>query len=860
MLAESRSSRAKTRRRANRCQNLQYLGLALLAILLPAISLVYLLSRVVGAQEAVVVNPWRPTGMPRADADGFVLVRGGTFWSGDAVTRKGRQEIARVEDFQMLHHPVTNAEYQRFIDATGFTPPLHWQGNQIPAGLENHPVVYVNRYDVDEYLKWRTKAEGRVYRLPTNAEFEYAARGGLDRQLYPWGDDEPTDKANFDATGGRLFDSWRANLKPVKLYQPNAYGLYDMAGNVWQMTLANVGPHPARARFKFRINAQSDLENSLYGGSWARTKVYLRCGYGSSASPGIRHPDIGFRVVREPGPGAPAFNQKVRRMVAAQQGTGRVSLSWQLLADDPGDVAFNVYRSTRRDASGFKINQQPLNDSTNFTDATAQDGKLYYYRVRPVVRGAEGASSEWVGVETNANKTNLVMSIKPLPRKGSLVPNFGDLNGDGLLDCVLRFDNGNTEMSRDPGVPTELEAYTGDGRFLWRRPLVDHAHSFGSANDVPVNVYDLDGDGRAEIICRVQEGDEVYLGVLDGMSGRLLRKTPWPPMLTDFAKSSTRIQMSIAYLDGQHPAIITQTGLYENEVITAFDADLKKLWEFRSLAETNGSGAHYITVADVNGDGRDEVFNGTTCLNPNGTMRWSIYREHPDVVAVYDFLPEYPGLEVFYAVESNMHAGAYLVEAETGKIIWKVNREDDPRWTHAHTGWAADIWDGSPGLELFTNRDGHLIKDTVLLSTRGKILLEPFPPEFRPVEWDGDATRELISNDGRTLAEFDGKAVVKIGATPSEVEGGRCVTVADIAGDFRDEVIVVGPTHEGGRGVFVYTSTAPIQSRQVTRTADRDYRLWMAHNLTGGYWSYFEPAAQKRIRSTVSTSPNQGYR
>jgi len=824
-----------------------------LAILLPATVSVYLPSPVVRAQQSEAASPWRPAVIPRADADGFVFVRGGAFWSGDAVTRKGRQEIARVEDFQMLDHPVTNAEYKRFVDATGFAPPLHWQGNQIPAGLEGYPVVYVNRYDVDEYLKWRTKAEGRIYRLPASAEFEYAARGGLDRKLYPWGDDEPADRANFDATGERLFDSWRANLKPVKSYQPNGYGLFDMAGNVWQVTTANVDP--ARVRFKFRINSQSDLENGLHGGSWARTKVYLRCGYGGSASPGIRHPDIGFRVVREPRPGAPSFNQTVRRVAAAPQGLGRVFLSWQLLADDAGDVGFNVYRSTRRDAAGFKINQRPITDSTNFVDTTAPDGGLCYYRVRPVSRGVEGASSEWAGVETGATKTGLVMSIKPLPRKGSLVPNFGDLNGDGLLDCVLRFDNGNTEMSRDPGVPAELEAYTRDGRFLWRRPLVDHAHSFGSANDVPVNVYDLDGDGRAEVVCRVQEGDEVYLGVLDGMTGGLLRKAPWPPMLTDFAKSSTRIQMSVAYLDGQRPAIITQTGLYENEVMTAFNADLKKLWEFRSLAETNGSGAHYVTVADVDEDGRDEVFDGTTCLNPDGTVRWSIYREHPDVVSVYDFLPERPGLEVFYAVESSMHAGVYLVDARAGKIIWKVNREDDPRWTHAHTGWAADVWGGSPGLELFTNRDGHLVKDTVLLSARGKILLEPFPPEFRPVEWDGDATRELISNDGRTLAEFDGEAVVKAGATPSEVEGGRCVTVADIAGDFRDEVIVVGPTEEGGRGVFVYTSTAPIQTRQVTRTADRFYRLWMARNLTGGYWSYFEPTAHRKVGATASTRP-----
>lgn len=436
------------------------------------------------------------------------------------------------------------------------------------------------------------------------------------------------------------------------------------------------------------------------------------------------------------------------------------------------------------------------------------------------------------------------------PWQPSAVPKA---NGDGLLDCVLRFDNGNTEISRDPGVPVELEAFTNDGRFLWRRPLVDHMHSFGSANDAPVNVYDLDGDGRAEVICRVQEGDEVFLGVLDGMTGKLLRKTPWPPMLTDFAKSSTRIQMSIAYLDGQRPAIVTQTGLYENEVFTAFDAGLKKLWEFRSTAETNGSGAHYITAMDVDGDGRDEIFDGTTCLTPDGKLRWSIYRAHPDVVQVYDFLPERPGLEVFYAVETSTHAGAYLVDARTGKIIWKINREDDPRWMHAHTGWAADIWAGSPGLELYTNRDGHLVKDTVLLSSAGKLLLEPFPTRFKPVEWDGDATRELISDDGRSVGKFDGRAIVPLaGSTPNELAKGSCVTVADLVGDFRDEVVIVGPTDEGGTGVFVYTPTTPLQTRLVTRTAERAYRLWLAHNLTGGYWSHFEPQPQRRSKATTA--------
>jgi hypothetical protein len=185
--------------------------------------------------------------------------------------------------------------------------------------------------------------------------------------------------------------------------------------------------------------------------------------------------------------------------------------------------------------------------------------------------------------------------------------------------------------------------------------------------------------------------------------------------------------------------MITQTWLRLTYAL--FDVDLNRLWEFRSTAETNGSGAHYITAVDVDGDGRDEVFDGTTCLAPDGRLRWSIYRAHPDVVQVYDFLPERPGLEVFYAVETSTHAGVYMVEARTGKIIWKINREDDPRWTHAHTGWASDIWAGSPGPELYTNRDGHLVKDTVLLSSAGKMLLEPFPTRFRPS--NGMATRRV---------------------------------------------------------------------------------------------------------------------
>jgi rhamnogalacturonan endolyase len=297
--------------------------------------------------------------------------------------------------------------------------------------------------------------------------------------------------------------------------------------------------------------------------------------------------------------------------------------------------------------------------------------------------------------------------------------------------------------------------------------------------------------------------------------------------------------MGIAYLDGVHPAIITQSGLYENEIFTAYDGrDLKQLWQFKSFGETNGSGAHYIVNADVNGDGKDEVFDGSTCLNSDGTLRWSIYAGHPDTVAVKHIIPGLPGRQVFYGIEDNTNAGAYVVDADTGKVIWKVNREDDPRWTHNHTGWVADILPDSPGLEIMGNRDGHFVRDTVLFDAQGKIILQPWVGGWSPVNWLG-GQHELLSGDGKHLGRFNGKGLDVIpDVTPNEGNG-RVMYAADLMGDYRDELICTASVN-GKQTVFIYTNTTPITNRDVTRLADHEYRTWLARNLTSGYGSYFE--------------------
>lgn len=785
----------------------------------------------------VLLLPMQPC-FAQSELGPFIHIEGGTFERGDVVTNDSRC-LVRVEDFEMLDHPVTNREYKRFIDDTGYRAPLHWVDGAIPAGKEDHPVIFVDIKDADKYLKWLGAREKRIYRLPKAAEFEYAARGGASGKLYPWGDDAPEGHANYDAGNNRPFDRWQDYLEPARSGTPNGYGLYGMAGNVWQLVLDPVDPAVCRYIYRFEDTSNSDniIGGNIAGGSWARGPEYLRCGYSLYSPLGIHHPDLGFRPVREPEDAD--WGIEPRKLVAISRGQGEVFLSWALLKTDTTTTRFNIYRASTVNHAGFLVNDIPVSGATMYMDTGLKTGERYTYYVRSLDKeGKEGKRSEKIGVTVAEDATAAVAVYQPVYKEGGLVPVFGDLDGDGVLDCVVRLDNGNREMSQDTGVPVTLEAFASYGRPLWRRDICYHAHCYGNANNVPFNVWDMDGDGRAEVITRLQIDDEVYVAILDGLTGELKHKTPWPGMVSDFVLSSTRIQLSIAYLDGTHPSVITQTGIYANEVLTAYDATLNELWRFNSVGETSGSGGHKVEVRDIDGDGRQEVFDGTTCLRPDGSVRWSIYKMHPDVASIQDFLPERPGLEVFYAVETSVHAGAYMVCAKSGEIIWKHNREDDPRWTHSHSGSAADIWAGSPGVECLCNRtrSGHL----VLFSADGRVLMEPFFAK-ETAEWDGDLTRELLLDEGREIANFNGTEIVPVpGVHPNPIPESRLIMTADLYGDFRDELVLLTSDEGGAQTITVVTSTEPIDTMYISATETLDYRLWLGRNMGGGYGSAYQ--------------------
>jgi formylglycine-generating enzyme required for sulfatase activity len=200
------------------------------------------------------------------DGKEMVRVPAGAFLYGD------EKEKTELPQFWIDRTPVTNAEYARFVAATGYEAPQHWKGKTPPKEIVGHPVVYVSWHDAVAYVKWAGK------RLPAEQEWEKAARG-TDGRKYPWGDQEPMPElANFGEGGTTL----------VGKYSPQGdspYGCVDMAGNVWEWTASDY----------------SRDEKVLRGGAWGDYWDLVRAAYRDHLTPGLRHYGVGFRCVGLPG-------------------------------------------------------------------------------------------------------------------------------------------------------------------------------------------------------------------------------------------------------------------------------------------------------------------------------------------------------------------------------------------------------------------------------------------------------------------------------------------------------------------------------------------------------------------------------
>ena len=194
-----------------------------------------------------------------------------------------------LDAFYMDRYEVTNALYKKFMDATGHRAPAYWNHSRYNA--PDQPVVGVSWYDAKTYAEWAGK------RLPTEAEWEKAARGGLNLKKYPWGDRLTHTNANSNGTGHR--DRWKYTA-PVGSFPPNSYGLYDMAGNVWEWCADwSSKEYYSNSPKQNPAGPKSGKDRILRGGSWNdATEYYLGCAIRNEYDPNKTERSIGFRCAK----------------------------------------------------------------------------------------------------------------------------------------------------------------------------------------------------------------------------------------------------------------------------------------------------------------------------------------------------------------------------------------------------------------------------------------------------------------------------------------------------------------------------------------------------------------------------------
>jgi len=518
---------------------------------------------------------------------------------------------------------------------------------------------------------------------------------------------------------------------------------------------------------------------------------------------------------------------------------GGVYLSWRLLPQDTHTVTFHVYRSDDHSDLPAKLTAQPIAKTTDFADSKARRGVNYVYTVVPVVDGRETAGEIQTSITPGAD-TSRCRIIKLQGDYTARMATVADLDGDGQLEFIIKQPDFNADPYQRPGYwkPSQdtykIEAYKQDGSMMWRYDM-GWAIEEGTWYS-PILVYDMDGDGKAEVYCKAGEGDPrneaglvetgpEWLVKLDGRSGQIAAKAPWPSRegFEDYNRYCRNF-LSVAYLDGKNPVLIVERGTYGLIKILALDGALQPIWRWEASGECQGyrgQGAHKIQPADIDDDGRDEVIFGSACLDDNGKPLWNAGLGHPDCMFVNDMDPMRPGLKIYYGLEKKRDKNAVcLVDARTGQLIWGY--EGPTKHVHGK-GMAGDIDPRHAGIEFHAaEKDGT---NCWLYAASGKLINQDKMGGTSPhcLWWDADPQKELLIN--KTISDFAGPEIDSI--------EGQILAIGDFLGDWREEIITSIPGE-----LRIYSTNIPATSRRVCLLKDRQYRVGVASS-TSGY--YFEP-------------------
>ncbi|MCP2635738.1 fibronectin type III domain-containing protein [Microbacterium sp. HD4P20] len=570
-----------------------------------------------------------------------------------------------------------------------------------------------------------------------------------------------------------------------------------------------------------------------------------------------------------------------RAPLAVQTDDG-ILVSWRLLGTDPASVAFHVYRD------GERITDEPITGSTNLLDSDG--GAESEYFVTKVLAEKETTETEAFGVQSGDYLSlplqkpadGYTKDGQPYSYSANDV-SVGDVDGDGQYEYFVKWYPSNAKDNSQAGYTGNvyLDAYRLDGTRLWRVDLGVNIRA--GAHYTQHMVYDFDGDGSSEMIVKTGDGtiDGVgqpignasadhrnssgyvltgpeYLTVFDGQTGAAIDTIDYTPPRGDvgawgdgYGNRVDRFLAGVAYLDGEKPSAIFSRGYYTRAVVAAYDFDGENLierWVIDSTEEgaegLYGEGYHSLSVADVDGDSKDEVVFGSATIDDDGELLYATGLGHGDAEHVSDLDPSRPGLEIFAAHE-NMTAsgnrGATFRDARTGEILWDIPANVD-------TGRAAsgDIDPRHPGAEswavggdaAWNSSEGHL------MTAGGERIGDTIPAANFMAWFDGDPLREIVDHAFHDEEYYGTPTVAKWnwetqsseviladeGARSNNGTKGTPNVQADLFGDWREEIAWRSADSSELR---IYSTTDETEHRIPTLMHDMQYRVAVAWQNTG---------------------------
>ena len=607
--------------------------------------------------------------------------------------------------------------------------------------------------------------------------------------------------------------------------------------------------------------------------------------------------------------------------------------SWRLLGTDDKNTTFALLKNGEvlqdNITQATSVSDISATASDRFQVVTYQNGNIVdttpevtpwtnYYLQVPLDKPEGGTIVGWKPYNSSTKKYEdaVDMPYTYSPNDCSV----GDVDGDGQYEIFVKWD---PSTSQDNSIGSGnsgsvyIDCYRLDGTKLWRIDLGNNIRA--GAHYTQYMVYDFDGDGKAELMCKTAPGSkdgqgnyvnqaatddnikaadnakdwrvsggringgQEYLTVFNGLTGAAIHTVAYYPNRNakaelseaagtfnwddrsgkndkgDYGNRGERYLACVAYLGGTdaNASAVFCRGYYTYAYLWAVDFDgsqLKTRWLHSSdkkntyrLMDADGqeetlqgtictsglgrytmyaNGNHNLSVADVDGDGKDEIIWGSAALDDDGKMLYAVGFGHGDAIHLGDMNPDRPGLELFDIHEEKGDYAWDLHDAATGEILWKGGQkgQDNGR------GLAADIVASARGYEFWSSYggfDSNSRNQNPFNAISGKQAASTKPSMNFRIYWDGDAQDELL--DGTTISKYGG-STLGVGSQSITGQSNNSTKAtpnlsADIFGDWREELILRNSTNNA---LNIFTTVIPTDYRVPTLMHDHVYRLGVA--------------------------------